>query len=169
MKYTIIHSVCDVPVPAPAENLDLVSWVFGLSDKEYQACSKGHIAAGSSTHPDGTRTSVNVETVGGHLLVQHYVPEIAQPDHVKLVSQTDYWLIRVWPVRIKVIWEIKLIPATDGTCVFQNRVAAEHGRLIMKILPALVFARAFLKRHNAEETPLFVQNLLSKVAKIPGT
>jgi hypothetical protein len=48
MKYTILHSVYEVPIPASAQNLGLSSGVFDLSDKEYQACSKGHIAAVTS-------------------------------------------------------------------------------------------------------------------------
>jgi hypothetical protein len=32
-------------IHAPFETIDLTEWVFGLTDKEYQACSKDHIAA----------------------------------------------------------------------------------------------------------------------------
>jgi hypothetical protein len=32
----------DAIVSAPCESIDLVAWVFGLTDKEYQACSKDH-------------------------------------------------------------------------------------------------------------------------------
>ena len=33
--------------------------------------------------------SINVEILGGSLMVQHYVEEIGQPDHVRLVSISD--------------------------------------------------------------------------------
>ena len=57
------------------EAFNLHDWVFTLSD-DYQTTARGHIGAGSSIHTDGTQTSVNVESVGGNLLVQHYVAKL---------------------------------------------------------------------------------------------
>lgn len=159
MSYQILNSVCKASINMPVQELDLSDWIFHMSDKEYQACSKGHIAAGTSIHTDGTQTSVNVETLGGNLLVQHYVPEIAEADHLKLVSQTDLWLFRVWYVRVKVTWELRLAPTSETTCEFQNSVMVEHKSIIMKILSALALGGVFLKLHNREETPLFAENL----------
>jgi len=164
MSYTILNSVCKTPMDRPIEDLDLSSWLFNMSDKEYQYCCKGHIGAGSSIHPDGTQTSVNVETLGGHMLVQHYVPEISKPDHMKLVSQTDLWLFRVWYVQVKVTWDIKLLPTSKTTCDFQNTVLVEHKSVIMKILTILALGPLFLKMHNTEETPLFAENLAERTS-----
>jgi hypothetical protein len=36
-----------------------------------------------------SKYSANVEILGGSLMVQHYVEEIAKPDHLKLVSNSD--------------------------------------------------------------------------------
>ena len=69
----LFQTTCEAQINAPKEVLNLHDWVFSLSDKDYQTTARGHIGAGSSTHVDGTRTSVNVESVGGNLLVQHYV------------------------------------------------------------------------------------------------
>jgi hypothetical protein len=33
--------------------------------------------------------SINVEVLGGSMIVQHYVEEIGQPDHLRLVSTSD--------------------------------------------------------------------------------
>jgi hypothetical protein len=33
--------------------------------------------------------SINVEILGGSLMVQHYVEESGQPDHLRLVSTSD--------------------------------------------------------------------------------
>jgi hypothetical protein len=57
MRHQILHSACEVPLEMPTTDLDLPQWLFRLSDKEYQACSKGHLAAGGSILPDGTQTS----------------------------------------------------------------------------------------------------------------
>lgn len=39
--------------------------------------------------PDGRRVSINVEILGGSLVVQHYIEEVARPDHLRLVSTPD--------------------------------------------------------------------------------
>ena len=90
----LFQTVCEAPINAPKEAFNLHDWVFNLSDKDYQTTASGHIAAGSSIHNDGTQTSVNVESVGGNLLVQHYVAEVKEPDYVKMVSMSDLWSTR---------------------------------------------------------------------------
>jgi hypothetical protein len=47
-------------------------------DHEHQDCSPAHVAAGFTTAPDGKRMSINVEVIGGSLMVQHYVETLAQ-------------------------------------------------------------------------------------------
>jgi len=44
----------------------------------------------------------------------------------------------------------------------RNEVEIEHPRLVLKILVKLGFGQMFLKRHNAEETPLFAKNMFEK-------
>ncbi len=146
MSYQILHSVCEAPLEIPPGDIDLPRWLFGLSDKEYQNCAKGHLAAGSSFMPDGTQTSVNVESVGGHLMIQHYVPEISLENQLKLVSHSDCWLFHLWYVRLKVTWEMKVLPTSATKCLFQNTVVVEHDRLIMKMLTALFFGGMFLRK-----------------------
>jgi hypothetical protein len=160
--HKILHSVCESVVPMNAEKLNLSQWLFGLSDTEYQDCSRSHIGAGASVLPNGKQTSVNVESVGGHLMVQHYIPEISTPHHIQLVSHSDCWLFRLWYVQIKVTWDIKLVSQSDQTAVFQNEVVVEHPSLVMNVLTKLVLGQLFLERHNKEETPLFAKNLFSK-------
>ena len=126
---TLFQTVCEAPIKAPAEAFNLHDWVFTLSDKDYQTTARGHIGAGSSIHTDGTQTSVNVESVGGNLLVQHYVAEVKQPDYVKMVSFSDLWLMKLVHVVVKVTWETE--------CKFQNTVLVEHPHFIMKVLSAL--------------------------------
>lgn len=82
----LFSAACEAPIEAHKDNFDLHHWVFNLSDSDYQNTARGHIAAGASTHIDGTRTSVNVESVGGNLLVQHYVAEVGEKDYVRMVS-----------------------------------------------------------------------------------
>jgi hypothetical protein len=42
---TMADSRMDPIINAPCESINLTGWVFGLTDEEYQACSKDHIAA----------------------------------------------------------------------------------------------------------------------------
>ena len=161
----LFQTVCEAPIDAPKEAFNLHDWVFTLSDKDYQTTARGHIGAGSSTHTDGTQTSVNVESVGGNLLVQHYVAEVKEPDYVKMVSMSDLWLMKLVHVVVKVTWEMRLISVTDSECKFQNTVLVEHPNFIMKILSALALGGYFVRKHNEEETPLFAQNLYKRTFK----
>ena len=162
-EYTkLFQTVCEAPVNAPKEAFNLHDWVFTLSDKDYQTTARGHIGAGSSIHSDGTQTSVNVESVGGGLLVQHYVAEVKEPDHVKMVSLSDVYITSFIHVVVKVTWEMRLISISDNECKFQNTVLVEHPNFIMKILSALALTGYFVRKHNEEETPLFAENLYKR-------
>ena len=158
----LFQTVCETVISAPKEAFNLHEWVFTLSDKDYQTSARGHIAAGSSIHIDGTQTSVNVESVGGNLLVQHYVAEVKEPDYVKMVSMSDLWLMKLVHVVVKVTWEMRLISVSENECKFQNTVLVEHPNFIMKILSALALGGYFVRKHNEEETPLFAQNLYER-------
>ena len=161
----LFQTVCEAPIDAPKEAFNLHDWVFTLSDKDYQTTARGHIGAGSSIHTDGTQTSVNVESVGGNLLVQHYVAEVKEPDYVKMVSMSDLWLMKLVHVVVKVTWEMRLISVSDSECKFQNTVLVEHPNFIMKIMSALALGGYFVRKHNEEETPLFAQNLYKRKFK----
>ena len=157
----LFQTVCEASVKAPKEAFNLHDWVFTLSDRDYQTTARGHIGAGSSIHTDGTQTSVNVESVGGNLLVQHYVAEVKEPDYVKMVSMSDLWLMKLVHVVVKVTWEMRLISVSDSECKFQNTVLVEHPNFIIRAVSS-VLGGFFVGRHNIEETPLFAENLYKK-------
>src|SRR5580693_5404195 len=87
--HQIVDSSFTAIINAPIDKIDIPAWCFGLAEQEYQGCSPAHIAAGYTTAADGRRMSINVEIIGGSLMVQHYVEEIGQPDHLRLVSSSD--------------------------------------------------------------------------------
>ena len=161
----LFQTVCEAQINAPKEAFNLHDWVFTLSDKDYQTTARGHIAAGSGIHTDGTQTSVNVESVGGNLLVQHYVAEVKESDYIKMVSFSDLWLMKLVHVVVKVTWEMRLISVSDNECKFQNTVLVEHPNFIMKIMSALALGGFFVRKHNEEETPLFAENLYKRTFK----
>jgi hypothetical protein len=55
----IAKSLAEVTIHAPVAAIDLTEWVFILTDSEYQACSKNHVAAGVTPTPGGKRMSIN--------------------------------------------------------------------------------------------------------------
>jgi hypothetical protein len=79
---TLVESSFSATINAPIEKVDIPAWCFTLPEAEYQSCSAAHCSAGATTSPDGRRISINVEILGGNLTVQHYIEEVARPDHL---------------------------------------------------------------------------------------
>jgi hypothetical protein len=91
---TLVESSFSVIINASIEKVDIPSWCFTLPESEYQSCSPAHCSAGATTAPAGRRMSINVEILGGSLMVQHYIEEIGQPDHLRLVPPQTYLRLR---------------------------------------------------------------------------
>ena len=85
----VVDSSFSAVVNAPIEKADIPLWCFSLPDEEYQGCSPAHFAAGSTTARDGRRMSINVEVIGGALMVQHCVELVAEKHHLVLESVSD--------------------------------------------------------------------------------
>ena len=164
-------SSMDAVIDAPCENIDLAEWVFGLTDKEYQACSKDHIAAAASFTRDGKRMSINVERIGS-LIVQHYVEDISERGHCRLVSLSDTFGPET-SVRgqVGVMWEFFVEPIDATTTKFTNhvRVKAVAGydealrRQGIPLEQVQQRSQGVLALHNAEETQLFAKDIERKV------
>src|SRR6202166_1145008 len=118
---TLVQSSFSATINAPMEKVDIPSWCFTLPESEYQSCSPAHVSAGSTTAPDGRRMSINVEVLGGSIIVQHYVEEIGQPDHLRLVSTSDVFT-PTGRTTIAVIWDLAVKKIDDKTCEFTNTV-----------------------------------------------
>src|SRR5271154_3072109 len=86
---TLSLSTVTATIQAPIEKVNIADWLLHLSDGEYQRCSTAHIAGGNSTSDDGRPMSVNVETIGDAIVVQHYVAEIRDPHLCRMVSTSD--------------------------------------------------------------------------------
>ena len=86
----LVESEKTATIHAPVERVDIADWLLHLPDAEYQRCAPpDHIAAGTTTTDDGWPMSVNVEVIGGSLMVQHYVAEVHEPHHCRMVSLSD--------------------------------------------------------------------------------
>jgi hypothetical protein len=163
---TLVQSSFSAMIHAPIEKVDIPAWCFGLSESEYQSCSPAHVSAGVTTAPDGRRMSINVEVLGGSPMVQHYVEEIAEPHHLRLVSHTDVFT-PTGRVKVGVIWDLSVKKIDDDTCEFSNAV---HSSFTPELLDSLakhgipweVFQAArkpVSEAHNRQETPLFAKSI----------
>src|SRR5271166_2064735 len=116
-----VQSSFSATIHAPIETVDIPAWCFGLSESEYQSCSPAHVSAALTTAPDGRRMSINVEVLGGNPMVQHYVEEIAEPHHLRLVSNSDVFT-PAGRVKVGVIWDLSAKKIDGNTCEFINLV-----------------------------------------------
>ena len=163
---TLVDTSCSATISAPIEKVDIPSWCFSLPDSEYQACSPAHYAAGATTAPDGRRMSINVEVIGGTVIVQHYVEEIAEPDHLRLVSHSDL-LTPTGRTKIDVTWELSVTKIDDQSCQFTNRFRSSAPPEMLDFLArqGLAFDAFRIARrpnseaHNRQETPGFARSI----------
>ena len=73
----------------PLEKVNIAEWLLTLADAEYQRCSHADIAAGTSTTDNGRTMSINVETIGDALVVQHYLAKVKEAALCRMVSISD--------------------------------------------------------------------------------
>ncbi|MGZ6102623.1 MAG: hypothetical protein ACXWM4_16010 [Gemmatimonadaceae bacterium] len=164
--HTLVESSFSATINAPIENVDIPSWCFTLPESEYQACSPAHCSAGATTTADGRRMSINVEILGGSLIVEHYVEEVGQRDHLRLASDSDVFT-PTGRTKISVIWDLRVKKIDDKTCEFTNTVHSSATPDLIDFLgrqgiPLEVFRAArkpISEAHNRQETPLFAQSI----------
>ncbi len=157
-------------INAPIDAIDVTAWVFGITDAEYQACSKNHIAAAATFAPDGRRMSINVEHVG-QLLVQHYVEDLAERQHCRLLSWSDAFGPTISDRgNDNVLWEFWIEAIDAQTTRFTNRIQAQavpgwEDSLVkagINLEQAQRQLASVISAHNAEETPLFAIDIEKK-------
>ena len=163
---TLVNSSFSATINAPIEKIDIPTWCFCLPEAEYQACSPAHCSAGSTTAPDGRRMSINVEILGGSPMVQHYVEEISERDHLRLVSNSDVFT-PTGRIKVGVVWDLSVKKIDDQSCEFTNTVHSTSTPELTEFLakqgiPWEVFKAArkpISEAHNRQETPLFAKSI----------
>ncbi len=159
-----ISHTARVVLGAAADEVDLDAWIFGLSDADYQACAKGHQGAGVSTDEHG-RGMVNVESIGGHLIVQHYRPVRSDGSSVQMHSPASrVYLFHLVPVPAGVRWTLavtaKGATTSDLACTVEVQL-----RPILGLLARVSFLGHFLARHVDEEARGFAADITHKLAR----
>lgn len=163
---TLVLSSFSATINAPIESIDIPEWCFTLPEAEYRGASPAHNACGATRAPDGRRMSINVETLGGSLMVQHYVEAIGLPDHLRLVSTSDLYTPN-GHTTVGVLWDLSVKRIDDHSCEFTNLVHSTATPEMLEFLgrqgiPWEWFRTArkpISVAHNEQETPEFARSI----------
>ena len=156
-----ISHTAHVTLNEPSDQIDLEAWLFGLSDSDYQACAKGHRGAGVSRDEQG-RGMINVESIGGNLIVQHYRCVRASRSTVEMYSPASrVYLFHVVPVAAGVRWTLDVTPTTTGSSELACTVQVDLPP-VLGVLARLNLLGHFLGRHVDEEAQGFAADIARK-------
>lgn len=163
---TLVESSFSATINAPIERVDITDWCFTLPEHEYRNASPAHYACGVTTAPDGRRMSINVEVLGGSVMVQHYVEEIGKPHHLRLVSSSDIFS-PTGRIKVGVIWELSVKRIDDQRCEFTNYVRSTFTPELLEFIAQQGIPREYFQSarrpiseaHNRQETPLFAASI----------
>jgi hypothetical protein len=163
---TLSLSTVTAPIRLPIEKVNIADWLFNLPDAEYQRCAHAHLAAGATTTDDGRPMSINVETIGDAIVVQHYVGEVRDPHFCRMVSISDS-ISPAGRTKLQVIWELTVKKTGDNSCEFTNHIHSSAIDETLEFFEAhgIPFEKARDARqqashsHNQEETPNFAKSI----------
>ncbi|WP_088342956.1 MULTISPECIES: hypothetical protein [Rhodomicrobium] len=162
-----MKATSETSIDYPADRIDLVGWLANLSDRDFQACSPAHRAAGAFRE-DGRLGTVNVESVGGHLLIQHYLAAKTAPDHVVMHSRNSrVYIMHLAPATIEVIWTLEVEPKDASSARFRCTVEARMPTLL-RLVATMGLLPLFLRWHVEGETPLFAKDIARKIGGVLG-
>jgi CO dehydrogenase/acetyl-CoA synthase delta subunit len=131
-KVTLAEFSFIATINAPIERIDLPAWIFGLADDEYQGCS-AHVATGATHSSDGRRMAINVEVLGGSVLVSHFTEEITDKHHVRLASVSDSFT-PTGRTTLQVIWDMSVKAIDTNKCEFTNYVHSKPTEEFLEFL-----------------------------------
>ena len=163
------HSVVKAIINAPIEKVNIADWLLKLPDEEYQRCSTQHIGAGISSTYDSQPMSINVETIGDALMVQHYVAIVHDAHYCCMLSKSDA-ITKNGRTKVQVKWELSVKAIDDNTCEYTNEIHAtatpEFFEFMkthdIKLENAQASRQLASDTHNHEETPLFAKSIEKK-------
>jgi hypothetical protein len=156
-----ISHTAHVTLDAPSDEIDLEAWLFELSDADYQTCAKGHRGAGVFADEQG-RGMINVESIGGNLIVQHYRRVRADRSFVEMYSPASrVYLFHLVPVAAGVRWTLDVSPETSTASDFACTVQV-HLPPVLGVLARLSLLGHFLGRHVDDEARGFAADITRK-------
>ncbi len=156
-----------VNINVPADKVDLYDWVTNVTEKEYQSFAPAHRAIGLYRESErGKQGMVNVESIGGNLLVQHYIIKIGEKNHLLLYSKnTLLYLLHLVPINIGVKWEMKITESSKDTSTFTCVVSIDYPSKALKWGAVLLAGPYFVNRHTQKESLGFAKDMERKFTK----
>lgn len=158
MKTLNYHTDITVPV----EQIDLYHWLINISEEDYKRFSKDHIAIGLC-RKNGAEGMINVESIGGNLLVQHYTIVEKERDHVFLYSEkSEAYLFHFVKVYIKVEWKMSVKFKDENTSTFTCELNIKYPNKALPVAAKLTAGDYFLRKHLNEEGKNFAADIERK-------
>ena len=148
-------------INVPVDSIDVYKWLRALTDIEYQSFSKGHKAMGHLNEGE-FGGMINVEIVGGLLLVQHYSIKDKSKSHVYSYSdQSRAYLMGIIPIKVEVSWSLSVLAVSNQKSKFVCEVGVLIPSKILSFISSPVISFS-LKRHLKEEGALFAKDIEKK-------
>jgi len=102
-------------------------------------------------------------------MVQHYVAEVHEPHHCRMVSLSDVQTPTGW-TKIWVIWELSVTELDSASCRYTNQVLSYPTPAFLETLEVAGISfkdsaadrQAATDDHNRRETALYAQSLERK-------
>ncbi|MBZ4487265.1 hypothetical protein LQ938_00405 [Microbacterium sp. cx-55] len=138
--------------------IDVPTWLFQMTDADYAEASIAHRALGTWERGD-TRGMINVESIGGHLFVQHYIEKSATPSKVVMVSPAStMYMLHGPPVHVGITWEMWVVPAGTDAVEFHCSVQTSMPPPLAAVGSMIGTFRA-VQKHVDEECIGYARNL----------
>ena len=151
---TVIH--------LPVEKINLYKWLINLSEKDYKSCSKAHRAIGLFKN-ENVEGMVNVENIGGNLLIQHYHIITKEKDNVFLRSKkSDAYFSHLIRVQVSVEWHMTVTYKDAQSCMFTCKIGTEYPNQVLAVAGKLAGVSYFMQKHLNGEAENFARNIESK-------
>ena len=149
-------------INVPVEQINLYEWLINITENDYKSFSKAHRAIGI-TKIDNVESMINVESIGGNLLVQHYKIQQKQKHLLVLYSQkSEAYLFHSVKVYVSVEWKMTVKQKDERSSFFICEIGVIYPNKLLKIASSLVAGSYFLRNHINEEGPLFAKNIEAK-------
>ena len=151
------------PINLPMEKVDLYEWVTGITDADYTSFSSAHKAMGVF-FKDEVFYMKNVENIGLETMIQHYELKYSAPNQLQFYSpQSIAYMMRCFPIKVGVAWELYLQPVSANSCRLICLVGVDFPNLLIKIGGWLSgFGGMFLRKHLSKEGCAFASDIEKK-------
>ena len=151
----------EAAIPLAAGDIHLDEWLFNLSEEDYKACARGHRAVGTSggSHFKGM---VNVESMAGALIIQHYKTELLEANHVRLFShRSRAYLMHLLPFHLQVGWEMQVSSVSANESKLRCTIDVRNPFWI-RFVGWFNATNYWIRQHLIEETKGFARDLTRK-------